>query len=83
MALDEIDMTNKEATTFCVSWDTCNVTKYGLIEVAASQNCQQIPNMYFYHFFYLFHNNVEGKTEEKDRNKTGIENPKIILSQWT
>ena len=40
MALDKIVMTEK-ATKFCVSWVTCNVTKYVLTE---------IQNKYFYHF---------------------------------
>ena len=64
MALDEIDMTNKEATTFCVSWDTCNVTKYGLIEVAASElptNSKYV----FLSFFLSVSQQCRGKNRRK------------------
>ena len=66
MALDKIDMTN-DVTKFCVSWVTCNVTKYGLTEFVASWNHHRIPSMYFYLFVFSV---PQQHREKKEDNKT-------------
>ena len=43
VASDKIDMGN-EVTRFCISWVSCNVSRYGLTNFVQSWNNHRIPS---------------------------------------